>query len=317
MDPQIFLRTHIDKWYPSHGTRTLSLGALHPSITYIPYLPSDLEVLDCSKTQITSLPELPATLKKLICNDTPLTSLPPLPSTLVELHCCNTNITRLPELPTSLEVLMCAGTGIRKLPPLPTSLKNLNFNNTLVEWAPTVFPSNMTSLSFAFTKVRMLLSLPEGLTYLDCSNSLLQRLPRLPESLRFLYCSYTPIQKLPQRLPSKLYELECYATMISEFPVVMPANIRVKAYDIAPHFLPENIENVGVFSISEKNLAIPRPETEFLSTREYFRRVKEAEPRIRIIQRVKCIKERLIAATWHPYRVVDWCDSNAFTYEEQ
>ncbi len=62
------------------GPTRLYLSGLH--IHSLPELPSTLEELNCSYTQITSLPALPKTLKLLKCFETPLTSLPELPEGL-------------------------------------------------------------------------------------------------------------------------------------------------------------------------------------------------------------------------------------------
>lgn len=70
------------------------------------------------------------------------------------------------------------------------------------------------------------------------------------------------------------------------------------------------------------------------STPEYYQRIRTwisirkglrekipqsvwiVESRKRTVKRCKAVKEELMAATWHTDRVLDWCDPNAFSWED-
>ena len=101
-----------------------------------------------------------------------------------------------------------------------------------------------------------------------------------------------------------------------------PSIHEIEALNIAPTRLPNEIHNLFWFTVSDKNLPVKRRQNESTWSRDWYTRVKEgelleeAERRKRIIQRTKEIKERLMAATWHPDRVLDWCDPRAFDYDD-
>jgi Leucine-rich repeat (LRR) protein len=148
--------------------------------------------------------------------------------------------------------------------------------------------------------------------------------PTLPDSLEYLYFEKSQIEKLPERLPANLRYLSCSETKISEFPVDLPIGIiHIDALTIAPTSLPDKIYGICWFAVSDKNLPVKRTAADIaMWSRDWYKRVKEGErlevekSRERTIQRTKEIKERLMATTWHPDRVLDWCDPLAFTYED-
>jgi Leucine-rich repeat (LRR) protein len=103
----------------------------------LPSLPSTLERLTCSYTQIQDLPPLSHTnLAFLLCNETPLQRLPRLPPTLIHLSCYRTRISRLPSLPPRLRDLYCYETDISELPDLPSTLRILQCNTTKITEFP-------------------------------------------------------------------------------------------------------------------------------------------------------------------------------------
>jgi hypothetical protein len=233
-----------------------------------------------------------------------LTSLPSLPNHIrtLQVSKCK-NITEIPELPPNLKSFCCNGTPLKTLPSLPRSLDILNCAGTEIEYLPEL-PSSLGLLNVYNSKVATLPALPESLGQLCCGQTSITEFPPLPRGLRAFDCSETRITKLPA-LPANLEHLEISKTPLCELP---------------DHF-PESLETLYAFE-----MLIPEYDIEEETPNEYVARVKKFQRfivgmklelnRKRIIARCKAIKEELMAATWHPDRVLDWCDPNAFDCDD-
>jgi Leucine-rich repeat (LRR) protein len=236
-------------------------------------------MLVCDQTNIRSLPALNDELVTLSVSHSKIESLPELPPKLVLLNCDNcVHLTVIPKLPNTLDVFTCRSAPVSSLPDLPDSI-----------------------------------------THLDIGGTHLTEMPKLPASLMYLYCSNVSIESLPKRLPANLRNLTAYYTRFKEIPIALPKHMNTLCIPHSnPYELPEYIENPHYISISvsDMNLPVKQDSNEFTLSVSYYRRVKYEEVRILTNKRVDTIKEELMAITWHPDRVVDWCDKNAFVFED-
>lgn len=249
-------------------------------------LPASLKILVIQGTQIQSLPPLPDTLEILGCQSAPLKSLPAtLPPNLYGLDCNDTEISSLPPLPASLTLLYCCNTNISSLPTLPDRLTTLYCSNTNISELPNV-PITLQSLSVSNTTIREIPYLPEAEDIL-CSSTRVSVVPTLSHRLVSLYICDSPIRELPDEFPPRLHFLDCQRTLLPDKYMEESSwdyLRRVKTFQAVVRCIKEGLE-----------IEMSRQRT---------------------IRRCKAIKERLMAATWHPDRVLDWCDPNAFSWED-
>lgn len=237
----------------------------------------------------------------------PLTSLPLLPNHIKKLYVSKCkNITELPELPTSLTDFCCGATSIKVLPALPSCLHILNFAKSGVEYLP---------------------ELPQSLTLLNAHKSKLAALPALPESLESLWCGGTNITEF-QPLPPGLRVLDCSETRVAKLPV-LPASLerleiwRTPLRDLPDHF-PESLDTLYAYEMLMPDKIMEETPNDYVARVKKFQgfitslksALEERDRRKRIIARCKAAKGDLMAATWHPDRVLDWCDPKAFDYED-
>lgn len=120
-------------------------------LTSLPPLPTTLQMLNISNTEIADIPVLPEKLWFFACANTPLTSLPRLPSGLRFLHMEGSRIETLPDLPPALQKLVCSDTPLREIRSLPPHLQYLDCIHTNIEKLP---------------------PLPETLSRLECAGAL-------------------------------------------------------------------------------------------------------------------------------------------------
>ena len=295
----------ISRWTPGEK---LVLSNL--SLTHLPPLPASLTYLDCGNNPLIELPEiLPSQLETLICMYTQIEKLPELPTTLTEIVIYKTYIKELPMLPSTLEYLMCDCTQIEELPCLPSTLKTLYCDYTMVKELP-LLPEGFRSLSCDNTRIKILPNLPKSLISLSVSNTGISSLPPLPETLRCLECNNTRL-KLLQPLSPQLHTLKFANSSIVNLPVEFPSSLQYNHLYYTGGLLPEY---VYTFETPQEYL------TRVHAFQRHVQTIKvalaERESRLRIVKRCKEIKERLMAATWHPDRVIDWCDPHAFDWED-
>lgn len=295
----------VSEWVPGEN---LYLAGL--SLTQLPPLPEELTSLECSFNPLSELPDpLPSQLRSLVCVQVPLKKLPPLPSTLLHLNCCHSAIQELylpdglltlycnhiplhclPSLPSTLTDLICGSAYLSSLPSLPETLKHINIMDTsssLTTLPP--LPSALRSLVVCSDHIDTLQPLPNNLRLLLINNTKISKLPALPDSLSILSCKNTVIRDMPST---------CSSTMDMLFD--------------------------GNYYFRDKHASRHESSRDYLSCIATFRErlkdimsaAEERESRLRTVKRCKEIKERLMAATWHPDRVLDWCDPHAFDYEE-
>jgi len=158
-------------------------------------------------------------------------------------------------------------------------------------------------------------NLPANLQYLRCDYNNLTTLPNnLPANLKELYCNDTRITSLPDTLPESLEILSCNFTLLTFLPETLPANLKglycnCTQLDSLPDKLPRHFVN-PVWSYGlwcyKTNLPDKRQNESML---DYYTRIKRKE-RERVVERVRAIKEDLMAKTWHTSRVIDWCGEN-------
>ncbi|MCB0794537.1 MAG: DUF11 domain-containing protein [Flavobacteriales bacterium] len=204
-----------------------ALPSLPPSLQWLdcksnplgalPTLPASLEQLTCDQNGLTSLPPLPSSLEKLYCRDNDLTSLPTLPASLRDLRCYNNQLTALPALP-QLNFLYCGNNPMQSLPPLPTSLGTLHCMPNSLTGLPASLPPLLSSL--AIGQNPLITSLPphnDQLLELFAQETSISSLPPLSANLEKLHISLTNITCLPS-LPNTLNRLYCENTGVTCLP---------------------------------------------------------------------------------------------------
>ena len=220
----------------------------------------------------------------IIRSSNDITEIKELPPKLIEVACINTSCKTLPPLPQTLRKLGWNGSEIESLI-LPPSLKSLNLYNSKLNKLPEL-PATLEILSCEKTNITQYPPLPDTLFHFNCSLTSITRLPRLPPNLTYLDINRTPIRELPERFPESLTTLRAYLM------ILIP--------DRQPDEEPNNYaKRINTF---QKHIAALKLDLE------------ERERRKRMIARCKVIKGCLIETTWHPGRVLDWCDPNAFDF---
>lgn len=216
-----------------------------PLLSYLPALPSNLQILGLTKSSLSSVPPLPSSLQELIITECPLNTLPALPNSLYKLQLGNnfdsTFTATLPAaLPPNLGLLSCSNMNIPSLPNLPASLYHLTINKCGLSVMPTL-PSGLTTLSLVYNPILPLMTtlppalksfwcynndwvslpspLPSTITTLFCGNNLLTSLPNLPDSLEILGCEKNQISVLPP-LPPKISQLTAQYNSLIQLPVL-------------------------------------------------------------------------------------------------
>ncbi len=209
-----------------------------------------------------------------------------LPPNLIQVECINTSCKTLPPLPETLRILGWTGSEIEMLI-LPLSLTTLDLYNSKLNKLPEL-PVTLEVLACEKTNITQYPPLPDTLLHFNCSRTDITCLPQLPPYLTYLDINRTPICELPERFPETLTTLRAFQMM--------------RIPDNQPDEEPNNYaKRINTFQIHIANLKLA---------------LEERKSRKRIIARCKAIKGCLMEATWHPDRVLTWCDPNAFDYDE-
>lgn len=323
--------TKINKIYSLPPTLE-TLNCRNSSLTELCELPPTLKNLNIMSTKISVLPPLPPALEVLNIEHVPIKSLPPLPDRLATLWMSWTLITEIEALPNSLVILDCRCGKLEKLPDvMPSTLEYMNLNLcTNFKKLPSRLPGALQDLQIGSTAVTELPPLPSGLETL-CINNLkikdigelpptliglyvigsdIIELPTLPNTIRCIDISYTRVTKLPDILPLNLTQLiakDVLLMTIPDMPVTInPDDLIFRSY----YFRQYSIEVFETPRIYSKAVQKFRKFTDSLEDNLYDYLAKK-----RSIRCCKVIKEELIAAAWHPRRVVEWCDPNAFDFD--
>jgi hypothetical protein len=247
------------------------------------------------------------------------TYIPKLPVGVNKLTLKNTNIVsvRAEDLPEGLEKLTLYNNDmLETIISLPSCLKELIYMHGCLKQIPIKLPSGLKSLWLSGTQITTLedLVLPEGITQFSCGYSKqLRHLPKtLPPQLEYFNCGRTNLtfKDIPE-LPANIRS--CDITDIqkeSRWYDRPPIQYDYDETDDIPAIQYNNRETDDEYSIR-----ILRFKRFIYSFPEAFE-TSCVFSRQRSIQRCKTIKEDLMAATWHPDRVLDWCDPKAFDYED-
>lgn len=119
-----------------------------------------IKYLSCVNMNLTFLPKLPSALEVLVCNNNELVELPILPYGLKELYCVRNNLTKLPDLPDKLVSLWCQFNEIKKLPKLPDGLYTLVCDCNKITEFPIV-PYGIQTIHCSYNKIKVLPYIPE------------------------------------------------------------------------------------------------------------------------------------------------------------
>jgi hypothetical protein len=233
------------------------------------------------------------------------THIPKLPPGIKKLALINTNIVsvKAEDLPEDLESLALYNNDMLvSILSLPSCLKQLVYMHGCLKDIPMVLPPGLTSLWLSGTHIVSLedLVLPETLIQFSCGYSKqLTRLPKkLPPRLQYFNCNLTKLtfKDIPE-LPRSIIGCSC-------------SDIQKHSwwYDRPPMYKEdEYIDNYYIRVLRFKRFIYTFPEA-FEANRLLSRK--------RSVARCREIKEELMAVTWHPDRVLDWCDPNAFDFED-
>lgn len=233
------------------------------------------------------------------------TYIPKLPDGVKKLALKNTNIVsvKAEDLPEDLEKLALYNNDmLESILSLPSCLKELIYMHGCLKHIPKVLPSGLTSLWLSGTHIVSLedILLPDGLLQFSCGYSKnLTRLPKkLPPRLEHFNCGLTKLtfKDIPE-LPRSIIGCGC-----------SDLQYHSRWYDRPPMYVEdEYIDNYYIRVLRFKRFIYTFPEA--FETCCIFSRKRS-------IARCKAIKEELMAYTWHPDRVLDWCDPKAFDFED-
>lgn len=193
-----------------------SLNCLGNLFNSLPRLPSTLDTLICSLSNLTSLPQLPSSLIILKCYNNHLISLPTLPSSLKVLECHSNPLTSLPSLPNSLEILITNTANLSSLPILPNSLLTLNCGNNSISNLP-ILPNSLKTLNCGFNLLSSISTLPNSLEALGCEYNQLSTLPSLPNTIKSINCAVNQLTSFSS-LPASLIYLFCGGNLLTSLP---------------------------------------------------------------------------------------------------
>jgi hypothetical protein len=174
---------------------------------------------------------------------------------------------------------------------LPSNIERLhiNYNDSLEEINVKIEENSKLNSLIIYNNLNLRkinIYLPNSLTHFICLRNKITRLPLLPPNLEHLNCSHNPIQFIPA-LPKKLKELKFIDTKVDEIPE-LSQEILITGYVTWKQSM--NIFGKDMLHIYKE------------SQKKYSEISKQRQ-----IQKLKKVKEDLIAAAWHPKRFQSWC----------
>lgn len=218
-----------------------------------------------------------------------LTKIPSdLPDSVKSLSLTCNHLTTLDNLPSMLQILYVGGNHLYNIPDtLPSTLQTLFINDNQLRSLPNTLPDSLEKIMAYSNELESLPDkLPSNLKMLAVNHNRLKRLPtHLPDSLTFLNVTYNPLYALPDRLPTNIVHCIARHTQISYLPTYLPPNLSFLGVDMTR--LPNRLSGESIH--------------------KYHYRIEFEESKKRTIDRLKSIKEELIAATWETSRVEPWC----------
>lgn len=219
------------------------------NVNGIKYL-SNLELLECTSSDLDSLPELPTTLKYLNCIGNNLLVFPQLPQGILSFEAAFNRFTAMPMLPSSLIILDVSGgliTGTLNLPPNLESA--ICYNNGFTSIG--TLPSSLINLNVGRNQISSIPALPSTLKILECStNPLTSPLPALPASLESLGASQCNLTVTPVLGPNLITIYLSYnqLTSISSFPLsAITIDVSGNLLTTMPN-IPANVRNLSIRS---------------------------------------------------------------------
>jgi Leucine-rich repeat (LRR) protein len=284
-------------------------------------IPPSLKYLAIMGTSLEELPEFPPNLQTLALQhirNLETEVLPCLPPTLRILKLHDVNI-RIPDdrfhkgitilqcskiynplptvLPPALQEFDCSHNHVCELPSLPASLLTLNCEGNKLESLPPL-PTNLASLCCANNQLRDLPTLPQRLRVLDCAMNQLRILPPLPANLRTLNFSKNPIAIYPH------VEKYVYVKISRDGPYFKALN-QSKCVLNGIRVFPPSIDDVNF--IHDDTYATMMFTENSYDEHDILDCVLEVQRQMESRACLQTIKEELMAVTWHPHRVEDWC----------
>jgi uncharacterized repeat protein (TIGR01451 family) len=187
------------------------------AISGLPALPSYLNYLDCSYSNLTNLPTLPGNLNRLMCGGNQLVSLPTLPSSLIYLECHQNQIITMPSFPGNLDTVYCFENLLTSLPSFPNSMTHMDCKDNLIDSLPTS-TNRLVTFDCTNNQLTSLPTLDNYLKYLYCGNNLLSTIPAAPYSLVELFCNNNSISILPNFSSNNFSKLDCSYNQLTGLP---------------------------------------------------------------------------------------------------
>lgn len=178
-------------------------------------------------------------------------------------------------------VMVVMNATITELPTLPDTIQHLYLCDTPITELPDPLPASLCVLNVSGTALTRLPPLPAGLQSLIISHTQIRELPaNLPVHLHTLNVTGTPIERigaLPLHLRSLIAE-DC--TRLRLLPAMMPLSLT-------------HLNTTGSLSLRVR--------------REPMEGIRSFGERWTHWWMQQLYREELMATTWHPRRVLDWC----------
>ncbi len=162
-------------------------------------------------------------------------------------------------------------------------------------------PSTLCHLYLCGTRIRRLPPLPASLYVLNVSDTLLTELPPLPPGLQSLVITNTQIRALPSPLPPHLTVLHAAGTPI-EHVESLPSSLHTLSVEnctrlrTLPATIPPSVRAL-----------LTRGCSSLMVRRAPMEDVRAYRARWAHWWRQRSYREELIAAAWHPRRLLNWC----------
>jgi len=204
---------------PALGDSLTNLSCSYNNLTFLPALPNGIQILACQNNPLTYLPPLPDSLRFLYAKQCSLTSLPVLPTYLEAMEIQQNQIDTIIALPNMLEDIICWGNPMSTLPALPDSLTYLSCGGSLNFNSLPPLPNKLYRLEVESASLTGLPNLPASLEEFWCDHNQITSIPQLPQGLRYLICGDNQLSSLPS-LPSSVIFLGCNDNLLTSLPTL-------------------------------------------------------------------------------------------------
>ncbi len=188
-------------------------------------LPEGLVEINVADCDLTSIPDLPDSILRLYLTDNNIGNLTAFPPEIMLAEIGNCGMTALPEIPATMQILDCSNQEITELP-LLSDMVTLEINDTSID--SLFLPQSLRSLLARNGILSYINWFPSDLNQIDVINNNLDEIPLIPEEVTVLSISDNNISCL-QNLPEVLFLFYFEDNPLTCFPSL--PNVSVSSSD--------------------------------------------------------------------------------------